>query len=612
MWVGGRRPSLSRAVVLVVGTLLLLVLLPVPDHAQGVVVKNSTFQGTTYLNEHFVMEIGKDGAALTDISTGELLLRSVGWIVEEEIGGSWIPLDWSEGPVLSTKEFGVDNEFHRVAVDGVMADRLGVSILYDGRPLDRPESGPKQSVVLQSIEYQGTFRLVWSLSGPAPEEFQIEYRQGDARRLVRGPVRIPLQLFHEPLGDNSLVALTSRGEISFGANWEDASDYYQGIRFSTDTENRIDVIFGEIELGFGEGFVLDPLLEGGGGGGNPSVSISDLQIDPNSFSGQDTKFTWVTNPATACDVFEWGPTTSYGNTINLPCGTHTVTLTGLNVHQNYYYKITSSKSGWASGVEAGGWYPVDASLSKAYEAYDRDSSWVLCGYGVDISYFAETPGDIEFDPARTSNPNNYEVFDMHIHFESVGTPILPFPCWPYWFGTKRVRFDISVWDSDGIVDWVAAKNHVILSGYSGGSATVSWGITVGAELGEADVGFSAFVNPPSGWVLNKNIDNLDLGNGWKHLGDFTIDWPLQAYVTMDAILPIFVFDQKAQYRLYDQVRFLVEVKVWYDKTTGLWWHGWEQYTDEWSFTLGTGNWNGNNILDQYTNVQSGYVTGPEN
>ncbi|MGQ0797868.1 MAG: hypothetical protein ACT4OI_08425, partial [Methanobacteriota archaeon] len=149
----------------------------------------------------------------------------------------------------------------------------------------------------------------------------------------------------------------------------------------------------------------------------------------------------------------------------------------------------------------------------------------------------------------------------------------------------------------------------VTSGYADGSGTVTWGITVGLDGGgqtfRGTVGFSAEYTPPSGPTFPKNVDNIDQGGGQKHYGRFGVVWPMQAYTDFYAMWPIFVLDQKAQSRLYDKVTFLVQLSIHFDTFNGLWWFGnnaWEY----WSFVLGDGTWNGSNLLDQYTSIQSGY------
>lgn len=601
----------GKTTALMAAILFLVVLVPLPGSAKAAPIASSTFEGTTYVNEHFVMEIGTEGATLTDVYSGSLLLEKVDWEVEEKAGDSWDRLAWTSGPNLTVESVGIDGEIHRVAVSGIMDDRLAVTIHYDGRPVDVPSMGPKISVSLQTLETYGTFRLLWSFSGFGPGKAQIEHRVGNERQLIRGPIALPDTLFHAASGDNSLVALSGR-EIEFGANWQDAIDHYVGIAFTRPQgQSRADIIFGEINLGYGEGFVLDPLLEGGGGGGGtPTVSIYNVNVDRNSLSGTETTITWSTSPSDASDKFEWGPTTSYGNTI-YP-STHSVILTGLQTHETYYYKITSSKSGYYSGTKTGSWYPTDASLSKADESYSRTyTAWSLCGYpSVDYIYRAWTLGDIAYDPAKAGNSNNYEIFDLQLYYKGTGEPY----CWPWTMTTRFTRVDLWIEDeTSNVVDWIDARNYVLFEGYGAGSADVSLGVNVGGSIHGFQAGMTASSSPPDTPFIDPEIPNecVDQGGGVLYCGYFTIHWPGDRDVTGYVIWPLVVTDQEAQHRLWDQVRITVKFTMTFDGFGGLFgWYG-NNLQTSWTIVLGNGNFNGANILDQYMNVQSGYTTGVE-
>lgn len=602
------RASYVKWSAIVAAVFLVLVLVP------GSIVKaskpdNSSFVGTTYINEHFIMSIGTDGATLYDVETDELLLSNVDWKIEEKRGDVWTPLEWTSGPNLTVGSVGIDNEFHRVSIDGIIDGRLAVSILFDGRPVDVPSMGPKISVVLQTLETSGTFRLLWSFSDFAPKVIQLEDRQGNARRLVKGPIMLPAKAVHNASGDNSFVALSGEN-IRFGANWQDALDFYRGAAFSRASgKARVDVVFGDIDLDYGEGSVLYVIIEGGGGG-PPDVYISNVNVDRNSLSGTETTVTWTTFPSSACDIFRWGTTPSYGNTVNLPCGTHSVTLTGLQTHRTYYFKITSSKSGYDSDTRTGSWYPTDASLSKASESYARTyTAYSFCGpVSTDYTYTAETLGDISFDPAKAGNSNNYEIFDLQLRYESSGQTY----CWPWTMGTRYTRVDLWIHDSSGVIDWINARNYVIFEGYVGGSATASIGISVGGSTHGFSTGFSASMSPASGWSWNKDIPTpcVDQGGGTKYCGWFQVNWPMQMTVLGNMIWPLIVTDQKAQPRLWDKVTIEIKFTMTFDGFNGIWWFGNNHQTSR-TIILGNGNYNGANILDQYMNIQEGYMTGVE-
>ena len=575
---------------------------------------NSTFVGTTFTNEHFIMNIAATGATMVRVQDGYPLVGNLYWDIERLANGTWSALPWTSGPTLSQENAGDLNEWHRVAVRGAMDERLDVNIYFDGKAVDVPSAGPKISVDIQAINGTGTYRMAWQFRNIVANYFQFELRVGEQRTLIAGPYSAGTVLTHYPGGDNSLVALDeSRQIVYFGANWDSTLPAYQEADLlSVSGQPGLRFQFGEFTLNQGEQYSLDPMVDGGGGGGGggyPRVTISNVVVDSNSLSGTTATITWATNPANACDRFDWGTSTNYGNTIFLVCGTHTVTLNNLARHRTYFFKITSSKSGYYDGVYANSFYPTDASLSKAYQSYQMTSGWNNCGAVVNYHFLAETPGDISYNASKTQNPNNYEVFDIHLYYEGTGHA----GCWPWTIGTKRTRWDVYVTDSDSVMNWIAAKDYVIYSGYSGGSGTVSWGINVGADLKGAQFGASATYTPASGPSFSRSVQNAD-GGWYKYFGYFQVEWPQQAYVSLDAMWPIFVFDQNAQYRIFDKVTFIFEMTTWIDTFNGAWWYGncgGPGCPESTWFTLGDGDWNGNNILDQFTNVQSGYMTAPE-
>ena len=352
-----------------------------------------------------------------------------------------------------------------------------------------------------------------------------------------------------------------------------------------------------------------PLKVDEGDPGPPlKVSISDVRVDSNSLPGDRAVLRWTTRPSSSCDRFDWGITSRYGNTATLACGAHEITLMGLSRHVSYYFRITAKAPNYKDGTYASSFYATDASLDVAYQAYQRQSAYDSCGHRVSFNYFAQTPGDISFNPDEVQSYRTSEVFDMNFHYRSSSTG----GCFGNTITTRRTRFQVWVTDSDGIVDWIAAKDQIIWSGYAGGSGTVSWGINVGGELYGASAGFSASYSPPSTSGFAAQVDNRDLGGGLKYLGYFQVDWPQQSSLSLDAMWPMFVLNQKAQNRLFDKVTFIVQLDVWWDAYTVFGWRGsWSYATESFSFTLGDGDWDGNRILDQYTNVQSGYMNGPE-
>ncbi|MFQ5870128.1 MAG: hypothetical protein ACE5JC_09525 [Candidatus Zixiibacteriota bacterium] len=521
-------------------------------------------------------------------------------------------MDWSGTPVLLTEDVG---DRHRVSALGIMENRLAVSIFYEGSSVDVPWMGPKISVELQSIAGEGTFRVAWRLDDIRARWAQLEVRVGADRTRVHGPIDMAQTQRHvfAPISENSMVFLdAARKSIQFGLNWEDALHQYLGTIVSPGTPSSVEVMFGDFNLDEGDSVLIDPLIEGGGGGGGggppPTVSIYNLNVDRNSISGEETTISWSTSPSSSCDTLEWGPTTAYGNTIDLACDTHSATISGLQTHKTYYFKITASKSGYYNGYKSGSWYPTDASLSKAYEGYTKEF-WGTSPCGerkVDYSYSAEMPGDLAYDPEKAQGSNNYEVFDMHFHYESQGQQT----CWPWHVTTKHTRIEIWIKDHAGVIDWINAKDHVIMSGYTGSTAEVTWGVVVGGSLKGASAGFTASITP-GGWTWNKDIPTpcQNLGGGEKYCGWFQVNWPGDELVSGDMIWPMIVTDQLAEPRLWDKVTFKIKWTIWFD-TYWFYWYGNDLSVVRY-ITLGDGNYNGANILDQYTNVQVGFTDGPE-
>ncbi len=208
--------------------------------------------------------------------------------------------------------------------------------------------------------------------------FNLENRTGSNRQLIYGPISSNLYGSHLPTGENSLVALGSDGStILWGANWQDAFRYYRGTSVSASTAGAsVSMLFGQFPLGTGQAAIIDPVFEGGGGGGGtPTVSISTPSI---SEGGATATLTWSDSPSTACDVFQWGTSTSYGNTINT-CS-HTVTLSNLQTGVLYYYQITACASGYYCGTYSSSFYPARQLLGNPWFQTTSTSSQPTCAY----------------------------------------------------------------------------------------------------------------------------------------------------------------------------------------------------------------------------------------
>ncbi len=168
-----------------------------------------------------------------------------------------------------------------------------------------------------------------------------------------------------------------------------------------------------------------------------------------------------------------------------------------------------------------------------------------------------------------------------------------------------------MYDPSGVITWINSKGNIIYSGYSGGSATVSWTIFFQGGTQNAQAGFSATTTPSQvPTVINQMNQNLDQGGGWKYIGYFKFNWPMQIQVAFDVIVPMIVTDQLTQYRLHDIVNFKVQDTVTYDGFNSSWWAGNDQVITYPTYLLGDGDYNGANQLDQYTDVQQGTSNGP--
>ena len=349
-----------------------------------------------------------------------------------------------------------------------------------------------------------------------------------------------------------------------------------------------------------------------------TVTISNVKVDPNSVSGSEARITWSTDPASACDAFSYrlAGTTSW-MTIYPACGTHAVALGGLAIFTPYDFMISSSARKYNTGVYTSSFYPVDASLSKAYEGYPFDF-WAdsVCGRKyVRTQRVAEMPGDVEYDPGQVGNSNHYQLFNVHAKYYGQGESW----CWPYQLTTKRTVVRIWVKDfTSGINDWIAANVDPVPNVASGGwVGSVSWSIEVGAELKPASFGVSLSYTPASGISLVPIWHNEPYADGWKYVAELKVDWNGGMQTSEDFSWPMHVIDSLAQYRLYDRVQFMISYSMVFDLFNPSWpWVGYGPWIGyDWTVGAttilgqGTDN-NGANNLDQYTNVQMGVSSGP--
>ncbi len=604
----------TRFLKFVLPTLILLIGTFGLARAASTAISYSTFTGTTFTNNHLKVEIGALSSLVYSIDQ-DILVQSMNWGVEMKSNGSWVPMSWTLKPAVSSENVGTN---HRVGIRGIMNDALAVGIYYDEKATNSPTAALKATVVLQSIRGYGTYRVVWQLDGASPQFFRVDSRTGTVATPVDGPVRAQENPMSFSGSENSIVALSSDLQtVRFGLNWQDAIAYYQGSVLSqSGTGSLVRVFFGDFSLAYGQHAIVDPRFDGGGGGTSPPPQVIDnVAASTNSLSGNTATISWQVSPAAfSCSVFEYTTSaTSWSNAIvfNPPCGSQSVSLSGLTPHVRYYFQIGSyaqdgsTSTGWYDGS----FYTTDVSASRAYEGYYQDPQFsTLCGGISDqTNYSTESPGDVEYDPSQVSNSNHYQVFDLHFHFDSLGQSY----CWPWTLGAKYTQVDLWVYDPSGVITWINSKGNIIYSGYSGGSATVSWTIFFQGGTQNAQAGFSATTTPSQvPTVINQMNQNLDQGGGWKYIGYFKFNWPMQIQVAFDVIVPMIVTDQLTQYRLHDIVNFKVQDTVTYDGFNSSWWAGNDQVITYPTYLLGDGDYNGANQLDQYTDVQQGTSNGP--
>ncbi|MDX1534593.1 MAG: hypothetical protein R3291_03125, partial [Thermoplasmata archaeon] len=94
------------------GPLLPLLVVPillvsiVGTGAAGSGKEQSTFYGSTYTNEHFVMEILADESIIYSLDERKVKATSVNWVVEKFSGRAWEPLDWISPPLMKIHDWG--------------------------------------------------------------------------------------------------------------------------------------------------------------------------------------------------------------------------------------------------------------------------------------------------------------------------------------------------------------------------------------------------------------------------------------------------------------------------------------------------------------------------
>ncbi len=347
-----------------------------------------------------------------------------------------------------------------------------------------------------------------------------------------------------------------------------------------------------------------------------TVAISNVNVASNSLSGHTADVTWSTNPTSACDVFAYQVQgASTWTTLTLPCKVHSASLNGLTTHTTYAYSIASSAKRYNSATYTGSFYPTDVSTSKAYETfqYSLPLSVSNCPVTYKETLVVEMPGDIEFDPAQATNPNHYESFGVHMHYIGLGQPVCQYLSQ---IVTAQQTF-MNVWVLDTTshtTNWFAGGIPDPNVAGSGTTGSITWSINFGAQVYGAGFGVTMGFNPPTGVTVYPSLVNAPYPDGWQMIGRFEIDWQTGYLQTIDDVVwPIHITDSLAQAHLHDQVL----VRVFFATTISVWdpnVNQWVSTVTQWGVPgviLGQGSDNnGQNNLDQFTDIQAGTCASP--
>ncbi len=170
----------------------------------------------------------------------------------------------------------------------------------------------------------------------------------------------------------------------------------------------------------------------------------------------------------------------------------------------------------------------------------------FCGTtsSVQYGYTADLPGKIEYNKFWAVNHNSYEIFHMNFQFKSTGQQ----GCWPWVTNVRSTFIEISLKDSAGNTDWI-------------GGQFPDWYSFAYAHHD---------LTPP---IVTFNTMNQDIGGGWKLIGWFKLDWPMQSSDSWNVTVPFVVWNWKAQDREGDQVQFKIQYTLVLDSYNGLWWFG---------------------------------------
>ncbi len=256
------------SVVYLIGTILILGLAVA---GSGMVAAEeaprSSFVGSVYVNEHFLMVIQADKAVVHALDGTGLKSSAVRWVVETFTDSGWAALDWTTPP---SKEIRNAGGFHEVVSSGTLEGGIMLTVSHRGLPVDVPESGPKITATVQNGAQPSYFRVGWKVEGVTSSSAQLEVRTGSLRTFVAAisDEREARTVLRADDLANSIVFLDAEGDISFGMNWEDALTLHdRTVLVSDGADITASVYFGPFQLEAGESVVVDPVIEGGGGGG---------------------------------------------------------------------------------------------------------------------------------------------------------------------------------------------------------------------------------------------------------------------------------------------------------------------------------------------------------
>jgi hypothetical protein len=339
------------------------------------------------------------------------------------------------------------------------------------------------------------------------------------------------------------------------------------------------------------------------------VSVYDVFVNRNSLAGTTAAFTWATSPSGACDLFEWGTTPSYGSSISPPCGTHSASLTGLTVHTTYYYRITSSASGYTSGTYRSSFYPTDISTSHVYENYPGVQYTMVggdCGWlHKKLTYNPRVvmAGDVEHDSA-SQNTADWTPHYVYAHIDAQGDDwcnILGGYVVPSEFAVYLYAKDLTTpfSNTDIWLEGLDVRPRVNTDLQTG---TVSYSISAGGSYDGVSYGasanFGAAVYSYSKWW------GYSLGNdGWAYVGGSDVQWYWDRQSSLDVTFLLKIGDVKAQPHYLDLLSFRVVFWIEVAQTSCGTCPPSDDFPEYTGYTIETGD--GAGSADQFTELQGG-------